>query len=200
MSTELLPLTDKQSAFCAEYLKDLNGAKAAIRAGYSAHTARDIACELMEKPHVRARIQELMDERSQRTKISADRVLNELARVAFIDVRSFYQEEEDGRLRMKSFSELSDDDAACIAGLKFTDNGPELKVHDKLAALEKIGKHLKLFTEKSEVDMNNKITQMGRIQTETVDASGNVVKKSTLTFNVGAPVDGDTEEDEENDA
>jgi len=76
-------LTPKQSAFVGEYLKDLNGRQAAIRAGYSAKNAERIAHELLkETPHVAAAVQKAMDERSNETKINANTVLKNIERIA----------------------------------------------------------------------------------------------------------------------
>ncbi len=69
-------LTAKQEMFCKEYLIDLNATQAAIRAGYSEHTAKDIGCENLAKPNLAKRIQELMSERSNKAQISAETVLN----------------------------------------------------------------------------------------------------------------------------
>lgn len=71
-------LTAKQQAFCEEYLIDLNATQAAIRAGYSEHTAKDIACENLAKPNIAEKIAELKAERSKRVKIDADYVLTGL--------------------------------------------------------------------------------------------------------------------------
>lgn len=70
-------LTDMQEKFCEEYLVDLNMKQAAIRAGYSAATADSQACQLVSKPKVRERIQELKAARSQKTSIDAEWVLRE---------------------------------------------------------------------------------------------------------------------------
>jgi len=76
-------LTDKQRRFVEEYLVDLNATQAAIRAGYSERTADRIGPELLGKSWVSAAIQEAINQRSRRTEITQDRVLNELAIVAF---------------------------------------------------------------------------------------------------------------------
>jgi phage terminase small subunit len=60
-------LTAKQEMFVREYLVDLNATQAAIRAGYSTATAKDIGCENLAKPNIRARIDEALAERSKRT-------------------------------------------------------------------------------------------------------------------------------------
>jgi phage terminase small subunit len=70
-------LTNKQEMFCLEYLIDLNATQAAIRAGYSGKTARDIACENLAKPNINERIAELMSERVNSTKITATYVLEQ---------------------------------------------------------------------------------------------------------------------------
>ncbi len=71
-------LTDKQQAFCREYLIDLNATQAAIRAGYSPQTARVIGAENLTKPAVAEEIQHLMSDRSQRVELSADATLAHL--------------------------------------------------------------------------------------------------------------------------
>ena len=87
-------LNPRHARFAQEYLIDLNGAQAAIRAGFSKRTARSAAARLLTNADIRAAIDEAKLARSERTKITADKVLEELARVAFFD--SF----EDGRVKM----------------------------------------------------------------------------------------------------
>ncbi len=71
-------LTNKQQTFVEEYLIDLNATQAAIRAGYSKDTAKEIGCENLTKPNVAKAIQEAMKERSERTQITAEWVLEQL--------------------------------------------------------------------------------------------------------------------------
>lgn len=80
-----MALTEKQKRFVEEYIIDLNGAQAAIRAGYSPKTACCIASENLAKPAIQAALQQAIQERSKRTEVTADRVLEELAAVAFAD-------------------------------------------------------------------------------------------------------------------
>jgi len=82
-----MALTDKQQRFVKEYLVDLNATQAAIRAGYSQKTAGSIGEENLRKPEIAAAIQEAMEARSRRTEITADRVLQELAKIGFADIR-----------------------------------------------------------------------------------------------------------------
>lgn len=86
------PLTPKQEMFCLEYLIDLNATQAAMRAGYSLKTAKDIACENLAKPNIQSRIAQAMAERSEKTKIDAAYVLkmsNELLLRCMVDGEDF---------------------------------------------------------------------------------------------------------------
>ena len=78
-------MTKKQKLFVEEYLIDLNATQAAIRAGYSPDTAKEIGCENLTKPNIRACIDREMAERSKRTGVNADRVVQELAKIAFVN-------------------------------------------------------------------------------------------------------------------
>lgn len=141
-------LTAKQKRFIEEYLIDLNATQAAIRAGYSPHSARDIGSENLTKPHIRARVEEALAERSKRTGINADRVVRELARIAFVNAADLINFET------ATIAEgASEDDTAAIASVRVktipTDAGEgverEIRICDKLKALELLGKHLGMF-------------------------------------------------------
>ena len=145
-------ITPKKRQFAKEYLIDLNNTQAAIRAGYSAKTAYSQGERLLRDVEVQKLIQELMQERSTRVEVTAERVLAEIAKVAFGDVRKFFG--PGGELIR--ISDLDDDAAACIAGCDLvTVNRGEgaveyvakVKMADKLKALELAGKHLGLFRE-----------------------------------------------------
>lgn len=75
-------LTEKQKRFCEEYLIDLNATQAALRAGYK---NSDVGRRLVTKSHVSAYIEKLREEQQQRTEITADTVLGELAKIAAAD-------------------------------------------------------------------------------------------------------------------
>ncbi|MEE1439256.1 MAG: terminase small subunit [Christensenellales bacterium] len=143
-------LTDRQERFCQEYLIDLNATQAYIRAGYSARTAHNCASRLMAKAGVRARIDELMAVRSRRTGVTQERVVRELARIAFVDPTQAIDFECAG-LREDA---KADDRAALMSvrvksGDDFTER--EVRLYDKVRALELLGKHLGMFTEKVEL-------------------------------------------------
>lgn len=147
-------LTEKQKLFVSEYLIDLNATQAAIRAGYSPKTSEQIGYQMLKKTSVSDAIAQAMAERSKRTGITADRVLNELAMIGFAnaaDIINF------GAATVKG--DASREDTACIQSVKVktipTDAGDiterEVKLYDKKSALELIGKHLGMFKEKLEV-------------------------------------------------
>jgi Phage terminase, small subunit len=146
-------MTNKQKRFCEEYLVDLNATQAAIRAGYSPESASSIGSENMQKPDIRARIDKAIAVQSKRTGINADRVVRELARVALANAADII---DAGTATLKD--DVSQDDTAAIASVRVktipTADGlgveREIKLHDKLKALEQLGRHLGMFTDKVE--------------------------------------------------
>ena len=152
-------MTKKQKRFVEEYLIDLNATQAAIRAGYSPHTAKDIGCENLAKPNIAAAISQAMAERSRRTGINQDRVLQELVRIGFAKITDVVDPET-----AKILADASEDDLACIQSIKIKPNEfgteREVKKKKKKAALVDLGKHLGLFKDKVELsgDMDLNIT------------------------------------------
>ncbi|GGZ21819.1 terminase small subunit [Asticcacaulis endophyticus] len=173
-------LTDKQKRFVEEYLIDLNATQAAVRAGYSVSTAHSIGHENLSKPEIIFAISEAQASRSKRTEITADRVLQELAKVGFAnasDVVNWGTKEvafgftDDGkRLPAEEIGsaslvkyvdapfvdpinrdDLPDDIKAAVSEVKLTKDGFAIKMHDKVGALEKIGRHLGMFKDKVEL-------------------------------------------------
>lgn len=155
-------LTEKQKRFVEEYLIDLNATQAAIRAGYSVKTAHEQGAQLLAKLSIRTEIDKAIAERSRRTGITQDRVLRELAKVAFVNATDVINMDE-ATIR----GEANRDDTAAIASVKVktipTETGEiverEVKTYDKLKALELLGKHLGMFTDKISIsgDMGVKI-------------------------------------------
>ena len=138
-------LTERQKRFCDEYLIDLNATQAAIRAGYSKKTAKVIGSENLTKPDIAARIEKRRAAQIKRTEITADRVLLELARIAFVDGSAFATITARGKVKFTPTDELTHDQKAVIAGVKNGKFGTEIKTNDKVRALELLGKHLGLF-------------------------------------------------------
>lgn len=157
-----MKLTPKQMRFVDEWLIDFNGKQAAIRAGYSAKTAEATAARLLRNVKVQAEISRRQKDLQRRTEISQDRVVKELARVAFADVADYVQVEtriiNRGDIEVplelavhKETAELSADQRAAIASIKQGANGIEIKLHDKIKALELLGRHIGMFNDKLEV-------------------------------------------------
>ena len=151
-------LTPKQAAFVKEYLIDKNATQAAIRAGYSARTADRIGPELLGKTCVEAEVNRNLIKQQERTEVTADRVLRELASIAFADTRKLYR--EDGSI--KSPGELDDRTASALAGIDTEERNDEdgyraytrkVKQWDKVKALELLGKHLGLYPTRGSVSL-----------------------------------------------
>ncbi len=159
-----MALNDKQKRFCEEYMIDLNATQAAIRAGYSIKTAPEQASRLLNNVNVSKEIDRLQALQSRRTGISADRVIRELAKIAFVDPNRVINP-SDGTVK----SDANADDRAAIQGVKVKQsssvNGDsfeaEVKLYDKTRALELLGKHLGLFSDKLDVSMNQPIVISG---------------------------------------
>lgn len=139
-------LTDKQKCFCEEYLVDLNATQAAIRAGYKPKTARSQGQRLLTNVNIQQYLQQLMDERSKRTEITADRVLEELAAIAFSDRTELAQVGKHGEVNFTPTEQLPDEIKKIIAGIENGKYGTKVTTYDKVKALELLGKHLGLFT------------------------------------------------------
>jgi phage terminase small subunit len=151
-------LTDKQQRFVDEYLIDpTNQTQAAIRAGYPPKTACEQASRLLTNVKVKEAIEKEMAERAKRTGITKDRVLQEIAKIAFANMKDFVKWTPD-RVYLIHSDELSDIDAAAIAEVSETigefGTSVKIKLHDKKGTLELLGRHLGLFNDK--LDVNHK--------------------------------------------
>lgn len=164
-------LTRKQRAFVYEYLVDFNASKAALRAGYSEKSAAKIGSQLLEKTGVKEAIEEGLQERKKNLEVTAEKVINELSMIAFAKGSDFARvvektitkpilNESGEKIGEKEYTyedvEISPTDSlpeekkAAIAGIKRTKHGIEISTVDKLKALELLGRHLALFTDKIE--------------------------------------------------
>ena len=137
--------------FCEEYIVDLNATQAAIRAGYSERTANEQGAQLLAKLSIQQRMQELQAERSKRTAITQDRVVQELAAIAFANATDYARVIWPGVVRITPTAELSAEQVKAVAGIKEGANGIEVKLHDKVKALELLGRHLGMFNDKLEL-------------------------------------------------
>ena len=147
-------MTKKQKRFIEEYLIDLNATQAAIRAGYSPDTAQQMGSENLSKPVIKAQIDKAMAERSKRTGVNADRVVQELAKIAFVNAMDVV-DPKTATVR----PDAAPEDTAVIQSVKvkqsYSETGEmterEVEMADKLKALELLGKHLGMFKDKVEL-------------------------------------------------
>jgi phage terminase small subunit len=152
-------MTKKQQLFIQEYLIDLNATQAAIRAGYSPDSAQEIGSQNLSKLMVKNAIDKAIAERSRRTGINQERVILELAKIAFLNPTDVINMDE---ATIKG--ESNRDDTAAIASVKVkripTEEGEiterEVKTYDKIKALELLGKHLGMF--KDNLNINSTVT------------------------------------------
>ncbi len=161
MPREQLP-TGKQARFIAEYLKDLNGTEAAVRAGYRESSARHTASRLLQKPHIKAEVQRLQAEQLDKAGITAQGVLEQLRRIAYLDPAVIYDENGSvknprdwpvaARTALTSFDVVRNRTAA--DGL--LERVVKVRLESKLQALEMLAKHFGLLREN--VDVNQEIT------------------------------------------
>lgn len=160
-----MALNDKQSKFVKEYLVDLNLTKAAIRAGYAPKRADATAYNLLRNTEISTAIREEMEARAKRTEITQDRVLLEIARLAFNDPRKAF--DENGAL--KPIQEWPDEVAAAVSSIKINEikdsegnhigETKEIKFWDKGKQIELAGRHLGMWNDKLTLggDKNNPI-------------------------------------------
>lgn len=165
-------LDAREARFVTEYLIDLDPKRAALAAGYSETMAASKAYQWVSngktKPHVFAAVAKAQAARAQRTEITQDRVLKELARIGFADVRKLFS--EDG---LQSPGDMDDDTAAAVSAVevivrrtpgdeKHVEHVHKIKLNDKLGALTQIGRHLGMFVDRKEIEVGETLETMLR--------------------------------------
>lgn len=150
-------MTEKQKIFADEYLIDLNATRA-YRVAYPNVKKDDTAAvngsKLLRNTKVAEYIQERMQERQQRTEVTQDRVVQELAAIAFAKATDYVTIKSNGPaavVTIKSTDDLTDEQVRAIAGIKEGTNGIEIKLNNKEKALELLGRHLGMWNDKLEV-------------------------------------------------
>lgn len=173
-------LTPKQARFVDEYMLDLNATQAAIRAGYSAKSAADIAQQLIGKTHIRDAIQLRTTERQETTGITAERVLQEIQLMAFYDIGEILLDKPadeiteaeapgadyatvNGRFIIglrgpADIKRLPENIRRVIVGFGYDRNQNfTVKLADKSKALDQLARHLSLYNDKVEVKGFNEL-------------------------------------------
>lgn len=144
-------LTVKQQRFVEEYLIELNATQAAIRAGYSRRTARQIGEENLTKPDIAKCIREVLEQRRNQCQVKGDALVEELQKVAFSDIRQAFTTDLHGRVRLKTITEIPEGTARGIASIRSVTcehkdgritRRTSVRMHDKFTALSLLAKHL----------------------------------------------------------
>ena len=159
-------ITDKMRQFVDEYLIDMNGTQAAIRAGYSEATAQEQSSQLLDRPDIRELVEQRQKDRIDRTQISQDLTVNELKAIALSDIADFVIVKEGGVIEQRPFNELKKEQTRCVKKIKQTvrtaqsSDGAvihqtavlELELYDKVKSLELLGRHLGIFNDRLTLD------------------------------------------------
>lgn len=171
----------KEDHFCLLYISNgLNGSQAATDAGWSAKTAAQTATKLLTKPHIQARIKQLAKDILDREEVNADTVIKEMARLAFSDISSIVEWNESGASFIQNSGDIPEDVSRAIESIEVTEdnyeiisNGKEgeekkeinkaikktkVKLHSKVKALEMLGRYLKLFADKTDMNFTGPTT------------------------------------------
>lgn len=164
------PLKNKQhEQLCHEYLIDYNGQAAGVRAGYKKTNARAQVSALLTKPDISVRLAYLATQRNKKATKTTDDIERELEKVAFSDPKNVVEWDKDGAT-LKGSDELDSEHSAAIESIEFTerklgkDDGDvtlvktKIKHHNKLRALELLGKNKGMFVEKVEVGVSDDFT------------------------------------------
>lgn len=165
-------LTSKKERFCQEYIIDLNATRAAQRATYSQKTARSIGNRLLTNVDVKKRIEELKKERAERTKITQDQVLEELAIIGFSDLKNHIDIDSlTGAIQIRGFENMSEGSSRVLKSIKEDRvikedaDGKKTTVYDKVKfelwdkpkALEMIGRHLAMFVDRTNLKVSGQV-------------------------------------------
>lgn len=173
-------LSPKQERFCLEFLVDMNGKQAAIRAGYSAKTAEVQASRLLSNAKVAERLNLMRSALEEKTGITVQRVLEEYAKIAFFDPSKIFKSTVGGDPYI-DVSEATPDEWAAVTAIQcedYTDGRGDdarevrkvkVTLADKKGALDSIAKHLGMFTEK--VEHSGGINIIWKDPEETSDSS-----------------------------
>jgi phage terminase small subunit len=159
-------LTNKEKAFCKEYIVDFNARRAAEEAGYSEKTARQTGYENLTKHYIQVEIHRLTQERAERLQVSQDRVVQELMKIAFSDITDYVDNDGSIDINNETLSGVIKEYKSKLRYQKTEGSEPEpiiekeIKLYDKMKALELLGRHLSMYT-----DNVNSVTEIRNVLT-----------------------------------
>ena len=163
-------MTPAQKRFCEEYMIDLNATRA-YKIAYPSckkdETANANSSRLLRNDKVKEYIEIKQKELEEKSGVTQQRIIDELAKIAFADIRKAY----DGNGNLKSIQDIDDETAGAIVGIEsfeeyegrgedreYIGDTKKIKMADKIRAAELLGKHLGMFKEKIEISKSSEDT------------------------------------------
>jgi len=143
-------MLDQHKRFADKYFECLNATQSAIYAGFAEDSAKQEGWRLLQRDDIQEYLNKLRAELDDKTGINQQKVLREIARLAFADIRNYY----DGNNNLRPIEDLDDDAAAALASIKSDEiyagevtigHSKEIKLYNKLDGLEKLARHLGLY-------------------------------------------------------
>jgi phage terminase small subunit len=182
-------LKPRRERFAVEYVRDCNATQAAIRAGYSVKIAHSYGPFLAQQREVAARIEALMAAERRRVQVNGDRVVLELMRVAFSDIRTYLTRGEDGAVALRPLDTLNEHETAAIAFLSpgSRNRGASIRLHRKTHALRALARHLGLDDRRHFVDPRIDLEETARIRAELEAVADAAEQKALLAPPGDAP-------------
>lgn len=167
-----MKLSNKQQRFVAEYIKDMNGTQAAIRAGYSNKTAREQAARMLSKVNIAKEIESRLAKIAAKSELTAERVVNEVAGLAFANIADFV-DVKNNTVTIKDWSKLTREQLAAVQEVQVLKemtriNGAtrktksqiiRLKLYDKRASLELLGRRFNSFPNKVTIEDDRELDE-----------------------------------------
>lgn len=170
IESEPIELTDKQKAFCSQYIIDWNATRAAIAAGYSEKTARQLASETLSKPYIQAYLKQIQADLEKEVGISKAMVLNEHKKLAFTSIAHLH----DTWITRKDFEDLTEDQKSCIS--EITTQIRKVPLGDEgETEIEVEFVKIKLYDRQKSLDALSKL--LGYNSAEKVDIKGEIKSK-----------------------
>ena len=197
-------LTPRREQFIKEYLIDFNVTRAAAAAGYKVDgkagigNAQTAGAQALRHPTIQSILKKEIDKRAQRIEITQDMVIRELAKIAFADLGTYLTWGQDGVYIVNS-SNLPD--TSCVSEVSQAGPYVKIKLHDKRSALELLGKHLGMFTNKVELsgkleeqvinkyEILHKIEEYADVYSKLAHRGRSVLQSGDESDNTGEPVD-----------
>lgn len=152
-------MLDQHVRFADKYFETLNATLSAIYAGFDQNSARQQGWQLLQRDDIQGYLEKLRSDLADKTSISQQKVLAEIAKIAFSDIRNYYTGDD----KLKPITDLDDNEAAALASVKsyeeYSQGEPigmnkEIKLYDKLGGLEKLARHLGLYEKDNEQSKN----------------------------------------------